>query len=104
MPQVSVVERDYPNLAERFTALGPLMDRLGNGGKGIAWETGHEVKALSVYGKHESLEGAPIEGSVIVEFPSIEAAKAWYDGPAYAAAREHRFKGADYRVFITEGL
>lgn len=65
---------------------------------------GHEVKALSVYGKHESLEGAPIEGSVIVEFPSIEAAKAWYDGPAYAAAREHRFKGADYRVFITEGL
>jgi len=65
---------------------------------------GHTVKAHSVYGKHETLEGAPIEGSVIVEFPSIEAAKAWYDSPAYKAAREHRFKGADYRVFITEGL
>src|ERR1700744_5643875 len=65
---------------------------------------GHTVKPHSVYGKHETLEGAPIEGAVIVEFPSIEAAKAWYDGDAYKAAREHRFKGADYRVFITEGL
>lgn len=65
---------------------------------------GHQVKALSVYGKCETWEGAPIEGAVIVEFPTIEAAKAWYNGPEYTAAREHRFKGADYRVFITEGL
>jgi nitrate reductase alpha subunit len=34
MPQISVVERDYPNLYQRFTALGPLLDKLGNGGKG----------------------------------------------------------------------
>ncbi len=33
---VAVVERDYPNLYKRFTALGPLMDKLGNGGKGIS--------------------------------------------------------------------
>jgi nitrate reductase alpha subunit len=26
-------------LYKRFTALGPLMDKLGNGGKGIAWNT-----------------------------------------------------------------
>ena len=36
-PQVTVVERDYPNTYARFTALGPLMDRLGNGSKGIGW-------------------------------------------------------------------
>jgi nitrate reductase alpha subunit len=41
---VTVVERDYPNLYKRFTALGPLMDKLGNGGKGIAWNTEHEVE------------------------------------------------------------
>ncbi|MGB3020569.1 MAG: molybdopterin-dependent oxidoreductase, partial [Methyloceanibacter sp.] len=29
MPQVTVVERDYPNLYKRFTALGPLMSKLG---------------------------------------------------------------------------
>jgi uncharacterized protein (DUF1330 family) len=65
---------------------------------------GHTAKPLVVYGKSETLEGAPIEGAVIVEFPTMEAAKAWYDSPAYRDAREHRFRGADYRVFITEGL
>ena len=38
MPAVTVVERDYPNLYKRFTSLGPLMDKLGNGGKGIELE------------------------------------------------------------------
>jgi nitrate reductase / nitrite oxidoreductase, alpha subunit len=37
---VTVVERDYPNLYKRFTALGPLMEKLGNGIKGMAWPTG----------------------------------------------------------------
>ena len=46
MPNIAVVERDYPNLYKRFTALGPLMDKLGNGGKGIAWNTEHEVENL----------------------------------------------------------
>ena len=46
MPQMAVVERDYPNLYKRFTALGPLMTKLGNGGKGIAWNTEHEVELL----------------------------------------------------------
>jgi nitrate reductase alpha subunit len=45
-PQMIVIERDYPNVFRRFTALGPLMDRLGNGGKGIAWNTESEVKQL----------------------------------------------------------
>ncbi|MBD1544666.1 nitrate reductase subunit alpha [Roseibium aggregatum] len=46
MPTVAVVERDYPNLYKRFTSLGPLMDKLGNGGKGISWKTEHEVELL----------------------------------------------------------
>ncbi|MBK8630636.1 MAG: DUF1330 domain-containing protein [Sphingomonadales bacterium] len=65
---------------------------------------GHEGKPHAYYGKHETLEGAPIDGAVIIEFPSIDAAKAWYDSPAYTEARAHRFQGADYRVFITETL
>ena len=46
MPAVIVVERDYPNVYKRFTSLGPLMAKVGNGGKGIAWNTEHEVKFL----------------------------------------------------------
>jgi uncharacterized protein (DUF1330 family) len=65
---------------------------------------GHTVKPLVAYGKSETLEGAPIEGAVVLEFPSVEAAKAWYNSPAYAEARAHRFAAADYRCFVTEGL
>ncbi|WP_417681197.1 nitrate reductase subunit alpha [Roseibium sp.] len=46
MPTVAVVERDYPNLYKRFTSLGPLLEKLGNGGKGISWNTEHEVELL----------------------------------------------------------
>ena len=45
-PNVTVVERDYPHIYEQFTSLGPLMDKLGNGGKGMGWDTKHEVEAL----------------------------------------------------------
>jgi len=64
---------------------------------------GHDAKPLVVYGACETVEGAPIDGAVIIEFPTMAAAKAWYDSPAYREARVHRFKSADYRVFITEG-
>ncbi len=46
MANVAVVERDYPNLYKRFSSLGPLMEKLGNGGKGIGWNTDHEVELL----------------------------------------------------------
>jgi uncharacterized protein (DUF1330 family) len=72
--------------------------------KAPATLAGHTFKSHSIFGKHETLEGAPIEGAVILEFPSIEAAKAWYDSPAYREASAHRFLGADSRVFIIEGL
>jgi nitrate reductase / nitrite oxidoreductase, alpha subunit len=45
-PQITVVERDYPNVYKRFTALGPLMAKIGNGGKGITWNTQTEVEQL----------------------------------------------------------
>ena len=46
MPSMKVVERDYPATYERFTSLGPLLEKLGNGGKGIGWNTEHEVDFL----------------------------------------------------------
>ena len=45
-PQIAVVERDYPNVYKRFTSLGPLMAKVGNGGKGIGWNTQTEVQQL----------------------------------------------------------
>ena len=45
-PAMKVVERDYPATYERFTTLGPLLEKLGNGGKGIGWNTDHEIEFL----------------------------------------------------------
>jgi nitrate reductase / nitrite oxidoreductase, alpha subunit len=58
MPQVTVVERDYPNLYKRFTALGTLMGKLGNGGKGINWKTEDEVEFLKRLNGEVEEEGA----------------------------------------------
>jgi uncharacterized protein (DUF1330 family) len=64
---------------------------------------GHPVEVLAAYGRHEVLEGPEVEGVVILEFPSLAEAKAWYDSPAYREVREHRFRGAEYRAVIVEG-
>ena len=62
-PSFIAVERDYPALYDRFVALGPLLDKLGNGGKGISWNTETEVQHL------RDLNGV------------------WQDGPAKGCAR-----------------
>ncbi|WP_353150909.1 nitrate reductase subunit alpha [Pollutimonas bauzanensis] len=45
-PAMTVVERNYQDIYRKFTSVGPLLDKLGNGGKGINWNTEHEVKDL----------------------------------------------------------
>ena len=65
---------------------------------------GYPGKPLAFYGRHEDLEGAPTEGTVILEFPTADAAKAWYNSPAYKEVREHRFKGATYHVILIQGV
>lgn len=66
-PQMTVVERDYPNVYRRFTALGPLMNKVGNGGKGIAWNTQDEVKQLA------ELNGVVTEPGATKGMPKIES-------------------------------
>jgi uncharacterized protein (DUF1330 family) len=65
---------------------------------------GHSLKPLALYGNHETLEGPAIQGAVILEFPTMEAARAYYYSAAYQEAVRHRFLAADYRVFLVEGI
>ena len=64
---------------------------------------GHSPSFLAAYGALEVLEGAPAEGVVLIEFPDMEKARAWYHSPAYQGAARHRFAGAVYRGLIVEG-
>ena len=72
MPNVLLVERDYPNTYARFTSLGPLMDKLGNGGKGMSWDTRDEVDFLAAQ-NGKVLEG-PTAGRPKIE-SAIDAAE-----------------------------
>jgi nitrate reductase alpha subunit len=72
-PQITVVERDYPNTYRRLTALGPLADTLGNGGKGIGWNTEEEVRGLGKL-NHLVSDGGPTHGRPRIE-SDIDAAE-----------------------------
>ncbi len=60
-PNMVVVERDYPNTFKKFSSLGPMLEKLGNGGKGISWNTDDEVEFLGKL-NHEVLEEGISQG------------------------------------------
>ncbi|ACC75231.1 nitrate reductase subunit alpha [Paraburkholderia phymatum] len=106
-PQITVVERDYPNLYRRFTALGPLMNQIGNGGKGIAWKTDTEVAQLGelngVTQEDGATKGMPrivsdIDACEVIlqlapETNGHVAVKAW-EALSKATGRDHRHLAA----------
>ena len=46
MPAMAVVERDYGAIYQKYTSIGPLLEKMGNGSKGIHWDTKDEVEGL----------------------------------------------------------
>ncbi|MFZ0980229.1 MAG: DUF1330 domain-containing protein [Candidatus Acidiferrales bacterium] len=95
MPAYIVFQRDSTIDPKELETYAPMARASG---------AGHPIKMLVAYGKQEVLEGANVEGVVIVEFPTFEDAKKWYDSLAYREAREHRFKGAKYRAVLVQGV
>ncbi len=65
---------------------------------------GHNIVTRAAYGKNQVIEGTDVEGVAILEFPSFEEAKAWYENPIYQKAKEHRLKGGIYRAIIVDGI
>ena len=56
-------------------------------------------------GRTETLEGewSP-KRFVVIEFPSVERAKAWWSSPEYAAAKKLRQEIAKTEMIVAEGL
>ena len=65
---------------------------------------GHPMTIRALGGKLDVVEGPPAEAVAILEFPSFEEAKAWYESPAYQEALAHRKRSGDYRALILDGL
>ncbi|MCY4743360.1 nitrate reductase subunit alpha [Pelomonas sp. UHG3] len=96
-PTIAIVERDYPATYERFTSLGPLLDKLGNGGKGIGWDTKTEVAQLAeLNGKDAAgrarivtdIDACEVILQLAPETNGHVAVKAW-EAQGKATGREH---------------
>ncbi|MCL4764928.1 MAG: nitrate reductase subunit alpha [Hyphomicrobiaceae bacterium] len=46
MPAITIVNRDYTAIDQKFKSVGPLLERNGNALKGIQWSTEEEVELL----------------------------------------------------------
>jgi len=64
----------------------------------------HGARFLARGGAHEVLEGPALDRHVVIEFPSLAAARACYHSPEYQAAKALRDGAAMAHVVIVEGL
>jgi uncharacterized protein (DUF1330 family) len=62
-------------------------------------------KFLSRGGVNTPLEGEwPPRRRVILEFPTVEAARQWYDSPEYEKPRALRIANSNSRLLLLEGV
>ncbi len=65
----------------------------------------HGGRYLVRGGAVESCEGEAVTGRMVVlEFPDVAAAKAWYESDDYRAVMPIRVATSDSRMFIVEGF
>ena len=93
------------------TRLGPVRDAAAlaeysrlNRENAAIFQAQYHVTPLVVYGAMQAAEGPAPDGIIILQFPSMADARAWYDSPGYQQALPHRQKAADYNVVFVEGL
>ena len=64
----------------------------------------HGARVLARGGEVVALEGQSSPRNVIIEFESMQAARACYDSPEYQAARNHRIGAGEARIMLLEGV
>ena len=64
----------------------------------------HGARFLARGGAAEVLEGPRLERHVVIEFPSLDAARACYASPEYQAAKARRDGACIAHVVIVQGL
>jgi len=63
----------------------------------------HNGKVIVGGGRKATLEGDDDTAVVVIEFPSYEAAEAWYNSPEYAEALKIRLGASSAQVVLAEG-
>jgi uncharacterized protein (DUF1330 family) len=82
---------DAEGYKDYVTTAGPAFARYG-------------AKFLARGGAHEAMEGRGRARNVVIEFPSLQAARDCYNSPEYQAAKAIRQKHADAEMVLVEGI
>lgn len=82
---------DPAGLAEYKRLAGPTMEKFG-------------AVFRVVRGEFEVLEGEPLLSVVMLEFPSMAAAREWYRSPEYQAALKLRLAASSSQAVLCAGL
>jgi uncharacterized protein (DUF1330 family) len=61
-------------------------------------------KFLARGGSVESLMGTAMSRNVVVEFPSMDDARAFFNSPEYTEALTYRRKSSTGEIYVVEGL
>jgi uncharacterized protein (DUF1330 family) len=75
-----------------------------NHANAAAWRENMGIEPLVAYGAIEALEGNAPDGVVVLRFPTVEQARAWYESPEYQEAIPFRKQAAEWRVVLVEGV
>jgi uncharacterized protein (DUF1330 family) len=90
---ISEVEVIDPTLVDRYRALA------------AASITRHGGRYIVRGGAIETVEGGPTPKMlIVVEFPTMDQARAWYRSPDYAEALKIRHKALSRRLVFVEGV
>ena len=90
-----------------------IVDLTVNDPEGFAKYREMVPPTIATYGGRYLARGgaiSPMEGDwdperiTVLEFPSVEQAKAWWSSPEYAEAKALRMQTADTKMIIVEGL
>ena len=82
--------RDAERYKDYVAAAKPAFERYG-------------ARFLARGGTHETLEGIDRARHVVIEFPSLKAARDCYHSPEYEAAKAIRHEVAEAQMVIVEG-
>ncbi|KAE9528959.1 DUF1330 domain-containing protein [Testudinibacter aquarius] len=64
----------------------------------------HHGEIIVFNGEIEALEGAAADGSVVIKFPDMQAARNWYYGAEYAAVKSQRIAVTQGRAVLVAGI
>jgi uncharacterized protein (DUF1330 family) len=93
-------------IVERLTTTGPesLQQEYGKVSRDIVAKFGGRYVARSQHNTLLEGEGSTPCCMAVLSFPSVEAAKNWFDSPENQEAAKIRRSGATFRIVSIEGL